>query len=182
MYTGKLGSGKSFLLANIVDDLNLHVLRKDIVAAYFFYRHDVPESLKARTVIGSLARQLLLPIPDLTMMVEYLDETSPALNFERIFILMQRALSPNCKAYFILDGLDECDYIERKILIPQLRKPQETFALLLCVSLRLEPNNTLKLCSEQFTAARITSIPDDNPDLEAFVRTELKSCIPCTGS
>ena len=177
MYTGKLGSGKSVLLANIVDDLNLHIRRKDIVVAYFFCRHDVPESLKARTVIGSLARQWLLPIPDLTMVVELLNETSPALEFERIFSLLQRALSPNCKAYFVLDGLDECNYAERKILIPQLRKLQETFALLLCVSLRLEPNNASKLCLEQFTAVRITSIPNDNPDIEAFVGAELESCI-----
>ena len=122
MYTGKLGSGKSVLLANIVDDLNLHVQSKNIVVAYFFCRHDIPESLKARTVIGSLARQLLRPIPDLAMVAEFLNETSPALDFERIFSLLRRALSPNCKAYFILDGLDECDYAERKILIQQLRK------------------------------------------------------------
>ena len=177
MYTGKLGSGKSVLLANIVDDLNLFVGRKDIVVAYFFCRYDVPESLKARTVVGSLARQLLLPISDLSMMVELLDETSLALDLERIFILLQRALPSNCKAYFILDGLDECDYNERKILISQLQKLQETFALLLCVSLRLEPNETLRLCSEHFIAVKITSIPDDNPDIEAFVTSELESCI-----
>ena len=139
MYTGKLGSGKSVLLANIVDDLNLHIRSKDIVVAYFFCRHDIPESLKARTVIGSLARQLLRPIPDLQMVAELLDETSPALDFEKIFSLLQRALPPNCKAYFILDGLDECDYAERKLLIQQLRKLQEIFTLLLCVSFRLEP-------------------------------------------
>jgi ankyrin repeat domain-containing protein 50 len=86
-------------------------------------RKIAPESLKARTVIGSLARQLLLPIPDVTMMVEYLEETSPAPNFERIFRLLQRALSTTCKAYLVLDGLDKCDSIERKILIPQLGKP-----------------------------------------------------------
>ncbi len=68
VYTGKLGSGKSVLLANIVDDLHLHVQSKDIVVAYFFCRYDIPESLKAWTVIGSLARQLLRPIPDLAML------------------------------------------------------------------------------------------------------------------
>ena len=50
MYIGKLGSGKSVLLANIVDDLNLHVRSKNIVVAYFFCRHDIPESLKARSL------------------------------------------------------------------------------------------------------------------------------------
>jgi ankyrin repeat domain-containing protein 50 len=143
IYTGKLGSGKSVLLANIVDNLNLYIQSKNVVVAYFFCRHDSPESLKARTVIGSLARQLLRPIPDLTIAAELLDETSLALDFERIFSLLQRALPPNCKAYFILDGLDECDYAEGKALIQQLRKLQEIFTLLLCVSFRLEPNNAL---------------------------------------
>jgi hypothetical protein len=110
------------LLANIVYNLNLHIRSKNVVVAYFVCWHDTPESLKARTVIGSLARQLLRPIPDLAIVAELLDETSLVLNFERIFSLLQRALPPNCKAYFILDGLDECDYAERKVLIQQLWK------------------------------------------------------------
>ncbi len=91
--------------------------------------------------------------------------------------MLQRALPPDCKAYFVLDGLDECDYSEREILTEQLRKLQTTFALLLCVSLRVEPNNALELSLGQFTAARVTSVPDDNPDIEAFIGAELESCI-----
>jgi ankyrin repeat domain-containing protein 50 len=177
MYTGKLGSRKSVLLANIVDDINLHVQSKNFAVAYFFCQHDIPESLKARTIFGSLARQLLSLIPDLTMVAEFLDGTTLALDLDRIFTLLQHALPPDCKAYFILDGLDECDFAERKILIQQLRKLQETFALVLCVSIRLDPKNALILSLEQFTAARITSIPEKNSDIEAFIVTELESCI-----
>jgi ankyrin repeat protein len=177
VYTGKLGSGKSVLLANVVDDINLHIQSENIAVAYFFCRHDIPESLKAQTVIGSLARQLLRPIPDLTIVAEFLDETTSALDFERIFSLLQRALPSNCKAYFILDGLDECDHVERQALIQHLRKLQETFTLLLCVSFRLEADNSLRLSSEQFITPSIISIPDDNPDIELFIAMELKSCI-----
>jgi ankyrin repeat protein len=177
VYTGKLGSGKSVLLANIVDDLNLYVQNKNIAVAYFFCRHDILESLKARTVIGSLARQLLRPIPDLSMAVEFLGETTSALDFEELFSLLQRAFPPNFKTYFILDGVDECDDIERQILIQQLRKLQEAFALLLCVSTRLEVDNALRLRPEQFTASSVISIPDDNPDIENFIGAELESCL-----
>ncbi|KAH0551075.1 hypothetical protein GP486_007577, partial [Trichoglossum hirsutum] len=177
IYTGKLGSGKSVLLANIVDDINLHVRSKSHVVAYFFCRYDIPESLKARTIFGSLARQILRPIPDLAMVAEILDETTSALDFERIFTLLQRALPPDRRAYFILDGLDECNYAERKILIQGLRKLQETFTLALCASIRLDPGNALVLSSEQFIATRITSIPDENPDIETFIEAELASCI-----
>jgi ankyrin repeat domain-containing protein 50 len=175
MYTGKLGSGKSVLLANIVDDLNLYIQSKNITVAYFFCRHDIPESLKARTVIGSLARQLLRPISDLSIMAELLDETTSGPDFKRIFNIIKRALPPDCKAYFILDGLDECDYTEGKILIQELRKLQNTFVLLLCVSLRLEPSNALS--PEQFNNATIFSIPNNNPDIEAFIEAELESCV-----
>ena len=177
MYTGKLGSGKSVLLANIVDDLNLYVQSKNITVAYFFCRHDIPESLKARTVIGSLARQLLRPISDLSIVAELLSETTSTLDFKKIFNLIKRALPPNYKAYFILDGLDECDYTEGKILIQELRKLQNTFVLLLCVSLRLEPNNALKLSPEQFNNATTFSIPDNNPDIKVFIGAELESCV-----
>ncbi|KAI9760034.1 MAG: hypothetical protein M1840_002750, partial [Geoglossum simile] len=181
IYTGKLGSGKSVLLANIVDDINLHVQSKSHTVAYFFCRHDIPESLKARTIFGSLARQLLRPIPDLAMAAEILDETTSATDFERIFTLLQRTLPPDHKAYFILDGLDECDYAERKTLIQRLRKLQETFTLVLCASIRLDLKNASILSSEQFIATRITSIPDENPDIEAFIEAELASCIESGG-
>jgi ankyrin repeat domain-containing protein 50 len=52
LYTGKLGSGKSVLLANVVDDLNMYTRDETVVVAYFFCRHDMPESLKARTMLG----------------------------------------------------------------------------------------------------------------------------------
>ena len=63
------------LLANIVDDLNLYVHSKNITVAYFFCRHDIPESLDAGTVIRSLAQQLLRPILDLAMVAGFLDDT-----------------------------------------------------------------------------------------------------------
>ncbi|KAI9861740.1 MAG: hypothetical protein M1813_005089 [Trichoglossum hirsutum] len=177
IYTGKLGSGKSVLLANIVDDINLQVQSKNHTVAYFFCQHDIPQSLKAQTIFGSLARQLLRPIPDLAIVAEILDETISVLDFERMSTLLQRALPPDCKAYFILDGLDECDYAERKVLIQQLWKLQETFTLALCTSIRRDPESTLILSSDQFIATRITSIPDENPDIEAFIGAELASCI-----
>jgi len=65
--TGKLGSGKSVLLANIVDDLNLSAGEESCVVTYFFCRRDVQESIQARTILGSLARQMLSTIPGLAV-------------------------------------------------------------------------------------------------------------------
>ncbi|KAH9215236.1 hypothetical protein DL95DRAFT_425150 [Leptodontidium sp. 2 PMI_412] len=177
LYTGKLGSGKSVLLANIVDDLNLYVQSKDSVVAYFFCRYDIPESLNAGTIIGSLVRQLLRPITDLEIVPRFLDNTTSAPDFERLFSLLRCNLPFTYKAYFILDGLDECDYKERKKLILQLRQLQSEFTILLSVSFRLEPDNALKISSEEFTTPRYISIPEDNPDIEDFIYKELENCV-----
>jgi ankyrin repeat protein len=177
LYTGKLGSGKSVLLANIVDDLNLYVHNKDITVAYFFCRYDIPESLDTETIIRSLVRQMLRPIPDLAMVAGFLDDTTSALDFEHMYSLLRHALPSTYKAYFILDGLDECDYNTRNTLILQLRKLQDIFTMLLCISFRLEPDNVLKLNPEDFTTPRTIPIPEDNPDIELYVRNKLENCI-----
>lgn len=177
VYTGKLGSGKSVLLANIVDDLDIDVQSKKTPVAYFFCRHDIHESLKARTVIGSLARQLLRTIPDLAMAAQLCDGTCSALDIENIINVLRRALPSDYKAYFVLDGLDECDYSEREILTQRLQELQKILALRLCISYRVEPSNTLELKSERFTAASFASIPDANPDIEAYIDAELESCL-----
>jgi hypothetical protein len=52
--TGILGSGKTVLSANMVE--NLMLAAPTAVISYFFCRYDEAESLKARTIIGSIAR------------------------------------------------------------------------------------------------------------------------------
>ena len=51
-----LGSGKTILSANVVE--NLMLTTPAAVISYFFCKHDEAGSLKARTIIGSIARQL----------------------------------------------------------------------------------------------------------------------------
>ena len=75
VFTGKLGSGKSVLLANIVGDLNFSTGKERPLVAYFFCRHDVQESLQARTILGSLARQLLRTFVDLDTLSESCEDT-----------------------------------------------------------------------------------------------------------
>ncbi|KUJ08906.1 uncharacterized protein LY89DRAFT_328989 [Mollisia scopiformis] len=170
---GKLGSGKSVLLANAVDDICLHVQEKRIGVAYFFCRHDILESLQARVVFGSLARQLLRSFPDLSATEDLLDENAPVLGIDDIYILLQRTISPNFKAYFILDGLDECSHAEREELVYQLRRLQKIFTLFICLSYRLEAGNNSKL---QFLInPTIISIPDANPDIEDYIVAELEN-------
>ncbi|KAF2675922.1 hypothetical protein K458DRAFT_447792 [Lentithecium fluviatile CBS 122367] len=151
LYTGKLGSGKSVLLANIVDDLNIHA------------KNDTITSLKARTILGSLARQLLCTIPDLAMVAEICEETRTTEDTERILKLICRGFPSGHKAYFILDGLDECEHVEREMLRLQL-----------LISFRVEPNIDLESITKRLAVTRIASIPEDNPDIKAFIKAELE--------
>ncbi|KAM5357706.1 hypothetical protein ACJZ2D_015991 [Fusarium nematophilum] len=172
LYSGKLGSGKSISLANMVDDLYLHRQGSRPVA-YFFCRHDAPESLRARTILGSLARQLLCTIEEPTAMSEDFSVTGPpVLDSDGILGLLKRTLSPTGSAYFILDGLDECDESQKEDVILRLREIQSIFPLLVCLSFRQEAGNALRL--DHLAKPSMISIPENNPDIAEFIQTELE--------
>ena len=179
VYTGKLGCGKSVILANMVDDINLDIQDKDTPVAYFFSRHDTPESLEARTIIGSLAFQFLRIIPDLdlTGTAKSFDMTTCIIEVGRILDLLRHALPADFKAYVIVDGIDDCDDTERQQLIQHLHQLQKTFKIRLCVSHRVESNSRLEHYLGNFIATTSTSIPDNNPDIGEFIEAELESCI-----
>jgi ankyrin repeat protein/Cdc6-like AAA superfamily ATPase len=177
MYTGKLGSGKSVLLANIVNDLNLYAEKDRFVVTYFFCRHDLPESLIARTILGSLARQLLCTVPDLAALSQSCEENRFADDIEEVLELLVRGFPSSHKAYFVLDGLDECDSAERETLVHAFQKIQKTLKVLVCASFRIEPNNGMQSINERLAATRVVSMPDDNPDIEAFIEADLERCL-----
>jgi ankyrin repeat protein len=182
VYTASLGSGKSVLLANLVDDLHLHVQDSHVPVVYFFCRYDITESLQARTIIGSIARQLLGCMqpqcrdPDLTM-GDLLDRKNRLGDIDIIFYLLRRVLACDLTAYIVVDGIDECELSERRILIEELKRLQKTFSIRLCISLRLEPNSPLEVNTDGLMHATITPIPDNSSDIEAFIQAELESCI-----
>ncbi|KAF1944372.1 hypothetical protein EJ02DRAFT_398546, partial [Clathrospora elynae] len=177
MYTGKLGSGKSVLLANIVDDLNIPTKKEQSLVAYFFCRHDVLESLQARTILGSLARQLLCNVPDLTLSSKSFGDTKITGDTEEVLELLLQCFSPRHKVYFVLDGLDECEDKEKEVLVQAVQKIQKTLKVLVCASFRIEPNNCLQSITKQLVATRVVPIPDSNPDIEIFIEKDLERCL-----
>jgi ankyrin repeat protein len=175
--TGMLGAGKSVLLANVVDDINLHVQGTNTPVAYFFCTHDNLESLQARTVLCSLARQILSEIPDITMLEEILCKAPRKLDSDGVFDLLRHAVPPSFGTYFILDGLDECEELQRQEILQQLRKLQDAFTLILCVSFRLEADNVLRFDPKKFANPSTMTIPASNPDIDNFISTKLEYCI-----
>lgn len=176
LWKGKLGAGKSVLLANIVDDLNLHVPDSHVPVTYFFCRHDVSESLMARTVIGSLARQLLRSIVLITGQA-VTDFTIPNIDCERILDMLCKTLPPTFRAYFVLDGLDECDEKERLPIIQHVQMIQQMFGLLVCLSFRVEAGTTPWLVPSMFAIPITITIPEENPDIACFISSQLERSI-----
>jgi ankyrin repeat protein len=177
VFTGKLGSGKSVLMANIVGDLNLSTAKEPPLVAYFFCRHDIQESLQARTILGSLARQLLRTLSDLEILSENGGNSHIASSTDKVLESFLKGYSPSQMTYFVIDGLDECDETERRILVDAFQKIQKKLKALFCISLRIEPNKGLSFITEQLLATRVVPLPEKNPDIDAFIEADLRRCL-----
>ena len=112
--TGMLGSGKTVLSANVVEDLRITT---PAVVAYFFCKYDEAESLQTRTVIGSIARQIFDQIkPDLVDAIPQM--RSGTIDTDQVLDYIQKLLPSNLHRYFIIiDGLDECERKESRLLL-----------------------------------------------------------------
>ena len=177
LFSGKLGSGKSVMMANIVDDLFIQCKLEVATVAYYFCRHDLPESLKARTVMGALVRQIVRPFFNAFEDMDFINDL--AMGFSAMFLLMENVLPNTHKVYVVLDGLDLCDRTEQQTVFEQLRKLQLYFAVFPCITLRLGPDSKLASVSEHIYAAKVVSLPDNTPDIETFIHAELTRCLEC---
>ncbi|ETS79030.1 hypothetical protein PFICI_08883 [Pestalotiopsis fici W106-1] len=174
--TGKLGFGKSVLLANMVDDLNLSSTSAGTAVIYFFCRHDIQESLRARTIIGSIARQLINTILD-RLPDEFIDRNSVS-NLDDLLEFVLRVVPRAMKAFLVLDGLDECADNEIAIIWRHLKRLQESFTFNICCSFRTDVHLKGPLESAQMLLhVRVAQLPEENPDISTFITAELARCI-----
>lgn len=172
---GKLGSGKSVLLANMVDDLVLDNLGKIHAVAFYFVSDDTTGH-RARPALGSLARQILESLPDLKW-TDLLKEESRSLTMDRLMLILAKVVPSAMRIYLILDGFDDFPEIERKILIEQLKELQSWVQLRICVSWRLEAKSRARQDFNVFGQHATLEIPRINPEIEKFVKAELDALL-----
>lgn len=166
---GKLGSGKTVLTANVVDEL--HLTSSETVC-YFFCRHDIMYSCLARTIFGSLCRQLLSCHINEDTMDRFLGEYVQSLSFDDVVGLTKNILSLKGRCYFILDGLDDCDDIEMRRTTEALHKVQDNTLLLVFVSLRSQVDE-VQTGFRGLRPQHVFKMPEDNPDITNFVVSAL---------
>ena len=183
---GKLGSGKSVLLANMVDDLTLEFSKEAVTVCYFFCRPDIPESLDEATIYRSLARQLLQPIADFSLAAKEIDEynkfnSNAGPDSDFAFEFLAHTLDFKHKAFFILDGLESCssDLIEGMERLQRLQSliGKNGFSLSICVSVRSQAKDELVLRFNQNIISTVMALPEENPDIEAFIDARLESLL-----
>lgn len=177
---GKLGSGKSVLLANMVADLGLHVGSAKCSIVYFFCRHNIDESLKAQTIIGSIVRQLLTRVADFTEIErQIVEDYSPrsSLAVDEGYRMLQDCFPAGLEAFIILDGLDECTEKEKATVYDQLQTLQKRFTLRICLSDRLELDTFFPARAAQLLNLHRLSVRNNAADIANFIDDELERLI-----
>ncbi|MCJ1231537.1 hypothetical protein MMC12_008214 [Toensbergia leucococca] len=109
------------MTANLVEHLIVSGATKNVVG-FFFCRYDEVESLKARTIIGSLARQLFDAVStdvSVDKLCAFNDDLP--LDVDQIVDFLREALPKDRQYFMVLDGLDECEEEEAKLLIANLQ-------------------------------------------------------------
>ncbi|KAJ0135112.1 Glutathione S-transferase psoE [Fusarium oxysporum f. sp. albedinis] len=119
--SGKIGSGKTILCANVINHVLIEKNRDDR-AAFFFLQYDNSDSLTAETIIRSIIRQST----DATTLPEHVEYQLRELD-RKYFVQLQdwafllRQRIEHSGIFFIfIDGLDECDTAERRALLEVL--------------------------------------------------------------
>ena len=133
---GKIGSGKTVLMASVIADIMLD--KNAACVAYFFCRFDDTESLRAETVIGSISRQLisnedlhmLSSIDDHPSIHKMLEVTLQALTYLR-----------NRESIVCIDGLDDCEDRDREQILDFLNQLSTKSAGCLKVIYSIRPDN-----------------------------------------
>ena len=107
--SGILGSGKSVLMANIIEEVIATRRSNAVSICYFFCRYDDHRSLELRTIIGCITRQLLEQTGYRAAAgVETCIPSRPDID-EVKEILIQTTGTLQGSLILIVDGLDECD-------------------------------------------------------------------------
>ncbi|KAH7080582.1 hypothetical protein BKA63DRAFT_247566 [Paraphoma chrysanthemicola] len=174
LYFGMLGCGKSVTMANMVDDLNLSAGSQSSSVVYFFVQYGYATSLEARTIIGSIARQILHCANNFSDTPESLQES---LSIESMTALIIRLISPKHAVYIVMDGLDLCTRSAKEEVVEFLRELQTGCCVRVCISSRLEPSIEYDPILQGLQLVQILRSPDNHQDMDDFISAELSRCL-----
>lgn len=174
--TGKLGSGKTVLAANVVDDL---IASGTGTVCHFFVRHDISSSCQSRIILRSLCRQLLLRHLNDDSVDALCTQDNPILDDDDILDLLISLIKMDRRFFFVLDGVDDCDENERQNVVSKLHEMIHltTGSVLLVFASVRSQTDDIHSKYRGLEPQRILSITEDNPDIGSFIDLELAARI-----
>ncbi|KAM3431877.1 hypothetical protein NHJ13734_007105 [Beauveria thailandica] len=173
--SGKIGSGKTVLCANVVNHIFLHKSRHD-TATFFFVNRDNADSLQAETLIRSIIRQSI----DGTEVPQYVE--SQLINLDcAVFVhldawidLLRYVVQQSTAFYILIDGLDESDAAERLAILDALSLLAATTS---CLRIFLSSRESveLDLRGRSLAVSRVSMSCDSlMSDIRSYVNTSLQ--------
>ena len=189
---GKLGSGKTVLLANMVADLYGLAGDQDIsnignspIVAYVFCNRDRPDSNTFDDILGSIVQQILAFLGPESKAVAKMEDyfrRHPSASLEGDAISILRGNIPRDRPIFIvIDALDECKEEHATAILGMVRRLKETCSIHLCLSTRTNAPTTRAISSHLSGTYSIQSTyeigkhdPSEDAEMKAFIDAELE--------
>lgn len=173
LLSGKLGSGKTVLAANVVDDLILSGLG---TVCFFFISHNLSDSCQSKTLFRSLCRQLIACHANNDVVDVLCTEDIPVLDDSDVLDLLKRFFDRlDGHIFFVLDGLDDCDLGETQKIISTIRdliEYRRNSILHVLASLRVQADDVHSKY-RGLNPERLLSMPEENPDIESYIAMQL---------
>lgn len=170
---GKLGSGKTVTMANLVAHMTLHQ-----TCAFFFCTFKEQESLKARSVLGGIAFHLLDSIPAGDSAWDVLsskEETkSRVLTCTGIISLLTDILPEHGRYVVAFDGLEDCPNDEITEVVSSLQRLMARRVVLLCYSARAGSTFhrlTAENLAAKYSLSLVEKMHDD--EIKAYITKEV---------
>lgn len=169
--SGKLGSGKTVSMANLVARMDL-----DQPCAYAFCASQEPTSLKANNILGSVAFNLLDNLPTEAVAwkkVEQKDRTN-TFNPDSIIDTLLDLLPEDRPYIIIVDGLEDSSDADSIDVILGLRRLMQHRFVLLCYSSRSD--SRFQHIAEQHLAPEFSISHDESKhdeELESYIMEEV---------
>lgn len=129
------GSGKTFLCAAAVTEAQARQRHRTLFA---FASHIHQSTLTARCILQSLVFQLAFDAKDIQLAIVHSDERNLSGSTTYVSELLKTLLKSIGPTYIILDGLDEMDAVERRILLQQLAGLDDLTEVKILISSRPE--------------------------------------------
>lgn len=170
--SGKLGSGKTVSMANIVARTDLKQ-----PCAHAFSAAQEPDSLKAASILGSVAFNLMDHLPAEAIAwkkAENFDAMVNTFDPESIISFLLDLLPTDGTYIVIADGLEDCSDADLKDVISGLRRLNKDRTVLLCYSCR-SGSRFQYIARQYLTPEFFISLDNVNHDveLESYIAEEV---------